>query len=128
MTERYESALDKQIREAAERGDFDDLPGTGKPLPDRNELYDEDWWLKQLLVRENIGAVLPTTLRLRKDIEDLPDRVAKARTEEQIRAMVSELNRRIADALRGPVDGPVVPLHIQNADALVAGWKASRNR
>jgi hypothetical protein len=29
---RFESALDRQIRAAEERGEFDDLPGKGKPL------------------------------------------------------------------------------------------------
>jgi hypothetical protein len=30
---RFESLLDRQIRAAQERGEFDDLPGAGKPLP-----------------------------------------------------------------------------------------------
>ena len=30
--EDWESAIDKQVREAMERGDFDNLRGTGKPL------------------------------------------------------------------------------------------------
>jgi hypothetical protein len=29
---RYESPADRAIREAMERGEFDDLPGAGKPL------------------------------------------------------------------------------------------------
>jgi hypothetical protein len=53
MTARWESAIDKQIREAQARGDFDNLPGTGKPLPDIDQPYDENWWVKNLLQREN---------------------------------------------------------------------------
>ncbi len=40
MTERkppgvsFETWIDKQIREAADRGEFDNLPGAGKPIPD----------------------------------------------------------------------------------------------
>lgn len=30
---RYESVVDRQIRQARERGEFDNLPGMGKPLP-----------------------------------------------------------------------------------------------
>lgn len=44
--EHYETALDRAIREAAERGEFDNLPGSGKPLPIRHS-GDPDWWLKQ---------------------------------------------------------------------------------
>jgi hypothetical protein len=42
----YESRIERQIREAQERGEFDNLPGAGKPLPDRGTAYDEDWWIK----------------------------------------------------------------------------------
>jgi hypothetical protein len=30
---RYEDWIERQIREAQERGAFDDLPGAGKPIP-----------------------------------------------------------------------------------------------
>ena len=66
-----------------ERGDFDNLPGSGKPLPDRNELYDEDWWLKQWIAREGItgDTGLPTTLRLRREIEDIQKAAARKTSE-----------------------------------------------
>ncbi|GLZ01820.1 hypothetical protein Acsp02_90710 [Actinoplanes sp. NBRC 103695] len=32
MADWYESAVDRQLREAQERGEFDNLPGAGKPL------------------------------------------------------------------------------------------------
>ena len=65
MTHWYESRIDRQIREAQERGEFDDLPGTGEPIPDRGELYDENWWLKQWIQRENITGMVPATLKIR---------------------------------------------------------------
>ena len=45
-----------QIRKAMERGEFDNLPGAGKPLhlPDR---HDPDWWVKRLIEREKISGV-----------------------------------------------------------------------
>jgi hypothetical protein len=60
----YESAIEQQIREAQERGDFDNLPGAGKPLPGAGEHYNEDWWLKEWIRRENISGVLPASLAL----------------------------------------------------------------
>ena len=71
MTERkprelsFETWVDRQIREAAERGEFDDLPGTGKPIPDLHKPHDENWWIKQKLRSENL-SYLPPTLELRK--------------------------------------------------------------
>jgi len=126
MAGRFESWVDKQIREATERGEFDNLPGSGKPLPDRNELYDEDWWLKQWIAREGItgDTALPTTLRLRREIEDIQKAAARKTSERDVRDLVDDLNRRIVDAIRGHVDGPPVPLRRVDADAVVRGWRA----
>jgi hypothetical protein len=46
----WESAVDKQIREAQERGEFDNLPGQGKPLP--REPWDGDWALAHHVLRQ----------------------------------------------------------------------------
>jgi hypothetical protein len=125
---RYESHIDRMIREAQERGDFDDLPGAGKPLPDRGELYDENWWLKQWIARENLTGLAPTTLRVRKEIEDLPDVVAKLGSEALVRAHVADLNRRVDEVIRGHADGPPVIVQPVDADEVVRAWKARRNR
>ena len=37
-----ESLVERRIREAVERGDFDDLPGAGKPL-DLRDAGDPEW-------------------------------------------------------------------------------------
>ena len=50
-----ESALDKAIR----RGDFDDLPGLGKPLTGLHGSSDPDWWIKQKMDTEGISGVRP---------------------------------------------------------------------
>ena len=62
MTNWYESHVDRQIREAQERGEFDNLPGAGKPIPGIGGNYDENWWLKELLRREDIHGGVPPTL------------------------------------------------------------------
>ena len=127
MTSWYESHIDRQIREAQERGDFDDLPGAGKPLPGFGQEYDENWWLKNLIERENITGVLPATLALRRQLEDLPDELAKLRTEEAVRATVAALNEEVRKARRGLLDGPAVPLRTVDPDEAVANWRAGRS-
>jgi hypothetical protein len=128
MTSWYESRIDRQIREAAERGQFDNLPGAGKPLPDRNELHDEDWWLKALLEREKIDGrtLLPPLLALRRECDDLVDDLARHRTEESVRSAVDELNRRIRLARLLPAQGPVTVVKTLDADEVVAAWHAAR--
>lgn len=62
---RLESLADRRIREAMERGDFDDLPGAGKPLPDAGQPYDEMWWVKKWIAREQLkSAVHPGDRRV----------------------------------------------------------------
>lgn len=39
------------IRKAMEAGEFDDLPGTGKPIPGAGTVDDELWWVRSWLRR-----------------------------------------------------------------------------
>ncbi|GIG73552.1 DUF1992 domain-containing protein [Planosporangium flavigriseum] len=128
MTSWYESYIDRQIREAYERGDFDNLPGAGKPLPGIGEEYDEDWWIKDLVRRENITGVVPASLALRKEVEDLPQAVADKRTEASVRGYVDDLNERILRARRGLIDGPPVVLPTVDADEVVQAWRRLPHR
>src|SRR5947209_7840921 len=61
----WESAVDKQIREAEERGEFDNLPGTGKPLRLGN--WDAEWGLAYHVLK-NAGETLPW-ISLARDID-----------------------------------------------------------
>jgi hypothetical protein len=67
----WESAIDRQIREAQERGDFDDLPGRGKPL--HIESWDDDWAMAHHVLKQ-AGETLPW-IALGKDIEVAQDRL-----------------------------------------------------
>jgi hypothetical protein len=133
MTERkppgasFESWVEQRIREAADRGEFDNLPGAGKPLPGLADPDDEMWWLKGHLRREGLPteAVLPTPLQLRRQVERLPDTVRGLTSEPAVRDVVDKLNRRIADWLRTP-SGPAVTISRVDPDDVVAQWRAAR--
>ncbi|WP_229073270.1 DUF1992 domain-containing protein [Actinoplanes sp. DH11] len=127
MVHWYESSIDRQLREAAERGEFEGLPGLGQPLPGHGEEYDEDWWVKDWLRREDGGAaVIPASLAVRRAAEDLPEVVDRLAAEALVRQHVAELNERIDRCRRGLVDGPPVVLPPFDADAVVAAWRARR--
>ncbi|MFG1792631.1 DUF1992 domain-containing protein [Nocardia sp. NPDC049149] len=131
MTERkpprqsFESWIDAQIREATERGEFENLPGAGKPIPVGND--DENWWLTGYLRKEgaNAAALLPPSLVLRRDIERLPETVRGLSSERLVRDEVRELNKRVVEWLRLP-HGPYVPVAPVDADEIVAQWRAAR--
>ena len=68
--------VEARIREAAERGEFDDLPGAGKP-----QILDDDSMIPAELrvgyrLLKNAGF-LPPELELRKQIRDVEDLLAK---------------------------------------------------
>ena len=113
----YESWVDRQIREAEERGAFKDLPGAGKPLKNL-DTHDPDWWVKGLMAREQLSFVLPTSLALRKEVEDLPKTLAELHREEDVRELVDDLNERIVEARRRPTSGP--PVFIKTVDVEAA--------
>ncbi|MGK2948544.1 MAG: DUF1992 domain-containing protein [Acidimicrobiales bacterium] len=120
MTERkppgvsWETWIDRQIREGMERGDFDGLPGHGKPLRDLDRPRDELWWVRDKLRREEV-SYLPPTLAIRKDVEDARAAIAAAATEAEVRQIVDELNERIRKVNREVTAGPpstTVPLDV----------------
>lgn len=49
--DRYESLPERLIREAIEAGEFDELPGSGMPLPGAGVPDDELWWVRKWLKR-----------------------------------------------------------------------------
>jgi hypothetical protein len=65
-----ERIAEEKIREAVRRGDFDNLPGAGKPLPDEDDLALVPPDLRMAYrVMKNAGYV-PEEVRLRREIED----------------------------------------------------------
>ncbi|MFD3652022.1 DUF1992 domain-containing protein [Streptomyces sp. NPDC058620] len=133
MTERkppgvsFESWVDKQIREAEERGDVSQLPGFGKPLPGLERPYDETWWIKAKMQREGL-SVLPPALALRKEAEDVVESVALARTEAEVRRVLAEVNEKINKALLMPPEGPPLNLKPFDVEATVQEWREARER
>ena len=47
---------DNKIRAAIEAGEFDNLPGFGKPSPLIDEPYDPFWWIRRKLRQEQLPA------------------------------------------------------------------------
>ncbi len=127
----YESAVEKAIREAQERGDFDNLPGAGKPL-DLRDANDPDWWIKRYAARENLdlGGALPGALALRKEAATYPDSLMDVTTEQNVREIIEDYNRRVlADRLR-PAVGKLPPMLAKTLDVddMVEAWRRLREQ
>jgi len=62
-----ESAIEKQIRQAIERGEFDHLPGKGKPLDlNENPYTPADWRLAYKVLQD--AGIAPDWIELDKEI------------------------------------------------------------
>src|SRR5215470_12552264 len=91
----WETWIDEQIRVAREQGAFDNLPGAGKPLPNLNQQYDLDVWVRQLMQREQL-SVLPPSLDLLRKVEKELAGIAKLDDEATVRQRIAALNAEIA--------------------------------
>lgn len=126
---RHDGLIDQQIRAAQERGEFDDLPGFGKPLADDKMPYRPDWWLNEVVQREGAGVhVVPLPLALRKLADELTAGAEKLSAERDVRGAVADYNERAAKARLLPQVGRPIVLPPLDADEIVAAWRARRAR
>lgn len=121
----FESWIDRQIRQAAERGEFEDLPGAGAPLTDLDKPYDEMWWVKRKLRSEQL-SYLPPSLALRKEAHEVLEGVAQASTETEVRNRIAAINEKIRDAIRMGIRGPEFNLTPFNVERILAEWRRGR--
>ena len=132
MTERkppgtsWETWIEAQIRVAREQGAFDDLPGAGKPLPNLGHAYDPDWWVKQLVQREQI-SILPPSLELLRKVEKELAAIEKLDDEATVRRRVATLNVEIAKVNATVMEGPPTRLGTLDVDKIVARWRRTRS-
>lgn len=119
--------VDLQVREAMARGDFDDLPGAGKPL-DLGSTHDPDWWVKRLIEREQITGVAPPAIALRAEDAALEAELDREATEHGVRQVLTDFNRRVVEARRQLQGGPPVITPPRDVEAEVAAWRQRRER
>ncbi|MDZ7679038.1 MAG: DUF1992 domain-containing protein [Acidimicrobiales bacterium] len=132
MTERkpsgmtWETWIDRQIREAQERGEFDGLSTAGQPIPDLLAPRDEDWWHKKLLQREGVDT-LPRTLQVRRQLDRALADIAAADDEGAVRDIVDTVNQAILEVNRKAASGPPSNLMPLDVERVVATWAAGRD-
>lgn len=118
--------VELQLQRARDRGEFDDLPGYGKPIRDLGSDHDPDWWLKRLVEREKI-SVPPPALALRKEDAELDARLDDVGSAEEVRRQVALFNENVRKVLYTNHGGPPVTTPQRDIDAEVAAWRERRD-
>jgi hypothetical protein len=125
---RTEDWVERQIREARERGAFDNLEGAGKPLRGLNRTFTAEEWARDWVQRSggDLEALLPPLLLLRKERAALLEALPTFVSEKELREMIADFNHRLLDQYRRPMDGPLIAVGVLDADETVARWEAVR--
>jgi hypothetical protein len=119
----WESFSEYLVRKSMREGEFDNLPGAGRPIAGLEEPYREDWWLRSVLKRENLAVPCPS-LEIRRDVECTLNMVGGLGDEERVRREIESLNARIAKVNRLGSSGPATAVAPLDVDAVVARWRA----
>ncbi|WP_033288683.1 DUF1992 domain-containing protein [Amycolatopsis jejuensis] len=124
----FGSWVDQQVAAAEARGEFEDLPGAGKPLPPSSGRdAATDWALRRAREGDlDTSAFLPPSLALPREIQDLPAKLAKVHSEQRVREIVEDLNARITRAHALPQEGPPLRARTLDVEETVTSWHAGR--
>ncbi|MEE3850394.1 DUF1992 domain-containing protein [Gordonia sp. LSe1-13] len=118
------------IREATERGEFDNLPGMGEPL-DLSDVDDPDWWVKRKIRDENLdsSALLPMPLQLRKEAQGFPESLRGIADEDSVRDILTDFNHRVREAHLSSGAGmpSLVTAHTVDVDVMIQKWRMLRS-
>lgn len=120
------AVIETSIQQAIRRGDFDGLPGAGKPLENLGEHHDPDWWIRRKIERENLTGLGPAAFLLRAEDGRLSDELDRLNREAEVRAVLVDFNRRVVEARRQLLGGPPVVTPLRDVDAEVAAWSERR--
>ena len=88
-----ESAIEKQIKEAMARGEFDNLPGSGKPL-DLEAYFNtpEDLRMAYSLLRSN--DFIPEEVEIMKEISSLKEKLGTVTEKSDAAVLREKINQR----------------------------------
>ena len=126
---RHEDWVERQIREASERGAFDNLPGAGKPIEGLDRPFTAVRWAIDWVEREggDLQALLPPLLQLRRERAAFLAGLGQVPSEQTVRETVADFNHRLLDQYRRPIEGPVVAVGVLDAEETVTAWREARS-
>ena len=90
----FQRIIEQRIKEAQERGEFDELPGQGQPLKIEDDSHiPEDLRLAYKILKN--ADCLPPELELRKEIRQMEDMLEGIPDEKEKYRMIKKINLKI---------------------------------
>ena len=90
----YEKIVEQRIKEAMENGEFENLPGKGKPIPIEDDSHvPEDLRLAYKLLKN--ADCLPPELLEKKEILQMEDMLASVPDEKERYKLIKKINFKI---------------------------------
>ena len=90
----FQKIIEKKIKEAQGRGEFDDLPGSGEPLKIEDDSHvPEDLRLSYKILKN--ANCLPPELQLKKEIRQMEDMLEKIQDEKEMYRQLKRINYKI---------------------------------
>lgn len=118
--------VETAIQLAIRRGEFDDLPGAGKPIEGLGTHHDPDWWIRRKIETENLSGLGPPAILLRTEDRELDANLDRLGRESDVRDVLEDFNARIIAARRQLQGGPPVVTKTRDVDAEVEAWRERR--
>jgi hypothetical protein len=118
--------VESAIQVAIRQGQFDNLPGAGKPLEGLGDHHDPDWWIRRKIETENLTGIGPPALLLRTEDRGLDQELDLLGRESDVRVVLEDFNRRVIEARRQLQGGPPVVTTPRDIDAEVQAWARRR--
>lgn len=100
-------------------------------IPDLGPALDPDWWVKELIRREQLSGLAPAPFLLRKEDSALDELLDAQSSERGVRELVEDFNARIISARRQLLGGPPVVTPTRDVEREVERWherRAARRR
>ena len=121
------AVVETAIQQAIRRGEFDDLPGAGKPIPGLGETHDPDWWIRRKIETEQLTGLGPPALMLRVESAELEERLDRLPRESDVREALEDFNRRVIEARRQLLGGPPVVTPTRDVEGEATAWRERRD-
>ncbi|MCU1570806.1 MAG: molecular chaperone DnaJ [Naasia sp.] len=125
--EAHGAIVEVAIQQALRRGDFDNLPGEGRPLPGLGLAHDPDWWIRRKIEREGLTGLGPPALTLRREDAELDARLDALANETAVRDLLTGFNARVVEARRQLLGGPPVVTAPRDVEREVTAWRERRH-